>query len=201
MRFTETDLPGVILVEPDVYRDGRGFFLETFHAEKYARGGLPSTFVQDNHSSSVQHTLRGLHLQVRKPQGKLVRVVQGEIWDIAVDVRPGSPTFGRWTAEVLSAENFKQLYIPEGFAHGFCVLSDHAQVSYKCTTLYDPADEAGIAYNDPALGILWPVQAPILSERDKRNLPLAALLDRLAGTTHGPALTPVAVPAGSGKTA
>jgi dTDP-4-dehydrorhamnose 3,5-epimerase len=199
MRFTETDLPGVILVEPDVYRDGRGFFLETFHAEKYRIGGLPSTFVQDNHSSSVQNTLRGLHLQLRNPQGKLVRVVEGEIWDIAVDVRPASPTFGRWTAEVLSAGNFKQLYIPEGFAHGFCVLSERAQVSYKCTTLYDPADEVGIAYNDPALGIVWPVQSAILSERDRRNAPLVALLDRLASAPCSILPAPVAVPASSAK--
>src|SRR5262245_15891542 len=123
MRFVETDIPGVIVVEPNVYRDARGYFLETYHADKYANGGLPGPFVQDNHSCSGRGTIRGLHLQVRKPQGKLVRVIEGEIWDVAVDIRRGSPTFGRWTAMLLSAENFKQLYIPEGCAHGFCVVS------------------------------------------------------------------------------
>jgi dTDP-4-dehydrorhamnose 3,5-epimerase len=180
MRFTPTGLPGVVLIEPDVYRDSRGFFLETFHARRYAEGGLPGEFVQDNHSSSIEGTLRGLHLQVKKPQGKLVRVVEGEIWDVAADVRPDSPTFGQWTAEVLSAENFRQLYVPEGFAHGFCVLRKRAQVVYKCTTLYDPHDEAGIAYDDPDLNIRWPIETPLLSERDRNNPKLAAMLDQLS---------------------
>jgi dTDP-4-dehydrorhamnose 3,5-epimerase len=175
MQFSETRIPGVILVEPDVHRDPRGFFLETFHARRYAAAGIPEHFPQDNHSCSVQRTLRGLHMQVKKPQGKLIRVVQGEIWDVAVDVRPSSPTRGRWTAEVLSAENFKQLYVPPGCAHGFCVLSDTAQVEYKCTELYDPADELGIAWNDPDLAIAWPVSNPLLSERDTRHQPLRAL--------------------------
>src|SRR5687768_2371649 len=148
MRFSETTVAGVILIEPDVYRDARGYFLETFHAAKYAAAGIPETFVQDNHSASMRDTLRGLHMQLRKPQGKLIRVVEGEIWDVAVDLRRGSPSFGVWTAEVLSAGNFKQLYIPPGCAHGFAVLSDTAQVEYKCTELYDPKDEIGIAYND-----------------------------------------------------
>ena len=184
MRFIQTALPGVIVIEPDVYRDARGFFLETFHAGKYGEHALPTRFVQDNHSSSVRNTLRGLHMQLRKPQGKLVHVIEGEIWDVAVDVRPGSPTFGRWTAERLSAENFKQLYIPPGYAHGFCVLSDTAQVQYKCTELYDPADEVGIAYNDPALAIPWPVTNPILSDRDRRHPTLETLRERLAGAPH-----------------
>jgi len=176
MRFSETSIAGVIVVEPDVYRDARGFFLETFHAVKYAEAGIPSEFVQDNHSASVRNTLRGLHMQVRKPQGKLVRVVEGEIWDVAVDVRPGSATFGTWVAETLSAGNFKQLYVPPGCAHGFCVLSETAQVQYKCTEVYDQKDEIGIAYNDPALNIQWPVQNPILSDRDQRHRTLAEMM-------------------------
>ena len=126
MRFNNTHIPGVILIEPDVHRDPRGFFLETFHAAKYGAAGIPERFVQDNHSSSAGGTLRGLHMQVQKPQGKLIRVVEGEIWDVAVDVRPSSPTCGQWVAETLSADNFKQLYVPPGCAHGFCVLSEVA---------------------------------------------------------------------------
>lgn len=179
MKFTPTDIPGVIVVEPDVYRDDRGYFLETFHTEKYRRGGLAGPFVQDNHSSSVRNTLRGLHMQLRRPQGKLVRAIEGTIWDVAVDMRPASPTFGRWTAEYLSSENFKQLYVPPGCAHGFCVVSERAQVEYKCTALYDPADEVGLAYNDPTLNIPWPVDDPILSKKDSRNLLFVEILDRL----------------------
>jgi dTDP-4-dehydrorhamnose 3,5-epimerase len=185
VKFTARDLPGVILIEPDVFRDARGYFLETYHATKYVDGGLPGTFVQDNHSRSVRHTLRGLHLQVRKPQGKLVRVVSGEIWDVAVDVRPESATFGRWVAEVLSGDNFRQLYVPPGHAHGFCVLSDEAHVEYKCTDVYDPADEIGIAYNDPTIAIDWPVSAPLLSSRDAANRPLAEVTSRLAQAWAG----------------
>jgi len=179
MRFTPTALSGVIMIEPDVYRDARGYFLETFHAAKYAQAGIPSAYVQDNLSCSVRHTLRGLHLQLRKPQGKLVHVVEGEIWDVAVDLRRGSPTFGRWAAETLSAENFRQLYVPAGCAHGFCVLSPTTQVQYKCTELYDPADEIGIAYDDPELAIPWPAENPILSDRDRRHPRLSDLIDRL----------------------
>jgi dTDP-4-dehydrorhamnose 3,5-epimerase len=168
MRSSVKDLPGVVLIEPVIHRDARGFFLETFHAAKYAAAGLPSVFVQDNHSASVRGTLRGLHMQLRKPQGKLVGVIEGEIWDVAVDVRPASPTFGRWTAATLSADNHHQLYVPPGFAHGLCVLSERAQVHYKCTELYDPSDEVGIRYDDPDLGIDWPVSEPLLSDRDRR---------------------------------
>ena len=179
MRFAPTELPGVIVVEPDVHRDGRGFFLETYHAEKYGGGGIDGPFVQDNHSRSVQGTLRGLHLQIRRPQGKLVRVIEGEIFDVAVDVRRGSPTFGQWMGVTLSAENFRQCYLPPGFAHGFAVVSAVAQVEYKCTDIYDPASEVGIAWNDPDLGISWPVANPILSDRDRRHPKLAAVTDLL----------------------
>jgi len=178
LRFVPTAIAGVIQIEPEVFRDPRGFFLETFHAGKYAAGGIATAFVQDNHSSSVKDTLRGLHLQWHKPQGKLVRVVRGEIWDVAVDIRRDSATFGRWTAATLSADNFRQLYLPPGCAHGFCVLSDVAEVQYKCTELYDAKDEIGIAYNDPALAIPWPVKEPILSARDQRHGTLQQLLER-----------------------
>jgi dTDP-4-dehydrorhamnose 3,5-epimerase len=185
MRFTPTELPGVVVIEPDVHRDSRGYFLETYHAEKYRAGGLPTAFVQDNQSCSERNTLRGLHLQLRKPQGKLVRVVHGEIWDVAVDIRLGSPTFGCWAGVYLSAGNFRQLYIPAGFAHGFCVTSASALVEYKCTALYDPTDETGIAYNDPALGIPWPVAQPLLSDRDSRNAPMQDVVRRLTTAAEG----------------
>jgi dTDP-4-dehydrorhamnose 3,5-epimerase len=180
MRFAETEVAGAILIEPQVHRDGRGFFLETFHSAKYATAGIPSLFVQDNHSSSMRGTLRGLHLQVLKPQGKLVRVTEGEIWDVALDIRPESPTFRKWTAATLRADNFQQLYIPPGCAHGFCVMSETAQVQYKCTELYDPADELGIAWNDPAIGIPWPIAEPRLSPRDAANRPLSEVLAIMA---------------------
>jgi dTDP-4-dehydrorhamnose 3,5-epimerase len=179
MRVIPTDLPGLVVVEPDVHRDARGYLLETFHARKYASYGIPSVFMQDNHSRSIRDTLRGLHLQVRKPQGKLVRVIEGEIWDVAVDVRRGSPTFRRWAALRLSAENFKQIYVPPGFAHGFCVSSPSAQVEYKCTELYDPDDEVGIAYDDATLAITWPSASPLLSERDRNHPSLADVMHRL----------------------
>ena len=166
LRFIDTELAGVILIEPRVFRDDRGFLLETFHEQKYTEGGIPGPFVQDNHSRSVANTLRGLHAQRLRPQGKLVRAVEGEIWDVAVDIRRGSPTFGRWVGFELTADNFRQLYIPPGFAHGFCVLSDLAQVEYKCTRLYDPSDQLAIAWDDPRLAIQWPFEAPMLSIQD-----------------------------------
>jgi dTDP-4-dehydrorhamnose 3,5-epimerase len=174
VRFTSLALPEVILVEPDVHRDPRGFFLETYHLEKYRAGGIPGPFVQDNHSRSIQGTLRGLHAQRRRPQGKLVRAVNGEMFDVAVDIRRGSATFGRWVGVRLSGENFQQLYIPPGFAHGFCVLSAVVDVEYKCTDFYDPADEIGLAWNDPDVGIEWPVRDPTISDKDRR---LSALKD------------------------
>lgn len=167
MRFAETELPEVILVEPDVHRDARGFFLETYHAPLYRENGIPVPFVQDNHSRSCRRVLRGLHAQARLPQGKLVRAIEGEIYDVAVDVRLGSPRYGNFVGMMLSAENFRQLYIPPGFAHGFCVTSEVAQVEYKCTEVYDPRDEFSIAWDDPEIGIPWPVSDPILSEKDR----------------------------------
>jgi dTDP-4-dehydrorhamnose 3,5-epimerase len=179
VRFVPTALAEVVRVEPDVHRDARGFFLETWRADRWSAGGVPGPFVQDNHSRSRAGTVRGLHAQLARPQGKLVRVVRGEIWDVAVDVRRGSPSFGRWVAETLSAENFAQLWIPPGFAHGFAVLSDEAEFVYKCTDYYDPSDELRIAWNDPALAIAWPVAEPLLSEPDRRAPTLAELGDRL----------------------
>ena len=179
MKFLKTELEGVILIEPDVYRDGRGFFFECYHAQKYLEGGIPAVFVQDNHSASVRRTLRGLHAQRLRPQGKLVRVLEGEIFDVAADVRRGSPTFGRWISIMLSAENFRQCYVPPGFLHGFCVQSKRAQVEYKVTDFYDPADELGVIWNDPELGIQWPVKDPILSEKDRRHSRLAEIVEKL----------------------
>jgi dTDP-4-dehydrorhamnose 3,5-epimerase len=179
VRFVPAGLAGVVVIEPDVHSDARGFFLETYHAEKYRAGGVPGVFVQDNHSRSVGGTIRGLHLQPRRPQGKLVHVVEGEIFDVAVDVRRGSPDFGKWVGVTLSARNFKQCYIPPGFAHGFAVVSDVAEVEYKCTDLYDPGGELGIAWNDPEIGIAWPIPQPVLSERDTHHPSLSAVIAQL----------------------
>jgi dTDP-4-dehydrorhamnose 3,5-epimerase len=178
VEFVQTELPEVLILEPRVYRDERGFFLETYRADECARHRIPP-FVQDNHSRSIGGTLRGLHLQTRRIQGKLIRVIEGEVYDVAVDVRRGSPTFGRWVGFTLSAENFRQCYIPPGFAHGFCVVSPVAQVEYKCTDFDDPASELGIAWNDPSLAIPWPATAPFLSPRDRRNRLLAEQMDQL----------------------
>lgn len=183
MKFLPTAIPEVIVVEPQVFRDGRGFFLEVYHQKKFEEGGLPGTFVQDNHSHSIRGTLRGLHAQLRNPQGKLVRAVVGEIFDVAVDIRPGSPTFGRWVGETLSGENFRQLWVPPGFAHGFCVLSETAHVQYKCTELYDREDEIAVLWNDPQIGIEWPANdlgEPLLSPKDAAAPPLAKILHQLS---------------------
>ena len=180
MNFRPTPLAGVILVEPDVHRDARGFFLETYHAGKYKAGGIDTVFVQDNHSRSSKDTLRGLHAQWRKPQGKLVRTLQGEIFDVAVDVRLGSPTFGKWFGATLSSENHHQLWVPSGFIHGFCVLSETAEVEYKCTDLYDPGGELGVRWDDPAIGIDWPIAQPILSAKDAAAPLLKDVRDKLA---------------------
>ena len=179
MNILQTRLPGVLIIEPAVYRDERGWFLETYHAAKYQDGGIPLSFVQDNCSSSVRGTLRGLHAQMLRPQGKLVRVIRGEIFDVAVDIRRGSPTFASWESVLLTADNFKQIYIPPGFAHGFCVLSDIAEVEYKCTDIYTPGDEIMIAWNDSQIGIHWPHNYPILSPKDAAGQSLKILWDKL----------------------
>jgi dTDP-4-dehydrorhamnose 3,5-epimerase len=179
VQIRRADLREVLIIEPKVHRDDRGFFLETYHATKYRDAGIDGTFVQDNHSRSVAGAVRGLHLQVRRPQAKLVRVIEGEIFDVAVDVRLGSPTFGRWMGVTLTAENFLQCYVPEGFAHGFCVLSREAQVEYKCTALYDAEGEIGIAWDDPGIAIEWPVDRPLLSLRDQHHPRLSDQLERL----------------------
>jgi dTDP-4-dehydrorhamnose 3,5-epimerase len=177
MKVVPTDtLPEVLVIEPRVHHDPRGFFVESYHAPRYREAGIDVTFVQDNQSRSVKGTLRGLHWQVEPhAQAKLVRVVDGAILDVAVDVREDSPTFGRWAAVTLSSENFRQLFVPVGFAHGFLVLSERADIEYKCSDVYDPAAERGLMWNDPALGIAWPIDDPILSERDRTHPPLAAL--------------------------
>jgi dTDP-4-dehydrorhamnose 3,5-epimerase len=168
MNFVRTSLTGVIIVEPDLFRDGRGFFLETFRRDKYARGGIDREFCQDNQSRSARNTIRGLHAQRQHPQGKLVRAVTGSIYDVVVDIRRGSPSYLKWIAVELSADNFRQIYVPPGFAHGICITSEFADIEYKCTDYYDPADELRIAWNDPSIGIPWPVENPILSEKDRR---------------------------------
>jgi dTDP-4-dehydrorhamnose 3,5-epimerase len=167
MKVTPTDLPGVLLIEPTVFGDARGFFLESFHAQRYAEAGMPGPFVQDNHSRSRQGVLRGLHYQLQHPQVKLVWVTHGEVFDVAADIRQGSPTFGRWVGVVLTASNHRQLYVPAGFAHGFCVLSDTADFLYKCDDFYHPDDEGGILWCDPDLAISWPVATPIVSPKDE----------------------------------
>ncbi len=167
MELEKTPIEGVLLVKPDVYGDARGFFMETFHENRYRESGIERRFVQDNLSFSVKNTVRGLHFQVTRPQAKLVQVYQGEIFDVAVDIRPGSPTFGKWTGIRLSGENHWQLFLPEGFAHGFCVVSETALVSYKCSRYYQPEDEGGILWSDPDIGIDWPTDEPVISKKDR----------------------------------
>jgi len=180
MRVVPTALSDVLLIEPAVHRDARGFFLESYHAEKYREAGIVAPFVQDNHSRSGAGTLRGLHAQLgRRPQGKLIRTLQGVIFDVAVDVRRGSPTFRRWVGVELSADDFRQLWVPPGFLHGFCVLGESAEVAYKCTEPWSPADEISVRWDDPELGIEWPLPNPILSAKDAAAPPLAEVLDRL----------------------
>ena len=168
MNVTPTRIPDVLLIEPKVFGDERGFLYECFSAEKYAAAGVVGPFVQDNISRSVHGVLRGLHLQQPHAQGKLVTVLEGEVFDVSADVRPNSPTWGHWVGERLSAANKRQLYIPPGLAHGFCVMSEHAVVHYKCTAYYDSSGEVAIAWNDPDLAISWPVDLPTLSDKDRR---------------------------------
>jgi dTDP-4-dehydrorhamnose 3,5-epimerase len=175
----KTSLPGVLVVVPRVFRDQRGFFLETFHKEKYRLAGLDHDFVQDNHSRSRKGILRGMHYQLHHPQAKLITVSRGEIFDVAVDIRRGSPSFGKWTGVYLSEQNNRQLFIPEGVAHGFVVLSDPADVTYKCTELYYPEDEHGVIWSDPQIGIEWPILDPVLSDKDRQYSRLSEIPENL----------------------
>ena len=178
MKVVKTKLHDCVIIEPEVFGDERGFFLETFQADRYAElAGIKLPFVQDNHSRSSNAVLRGLHYQKTKPQGKLVRVVRGEVYDVAVDIRQDSPTFGQWESVILSEENKRQLWVPPGFAHGFLVLSDTADFEYKCTDYYEPSDEGSVLWNDPDLDIPWPIATPILSNKD-------ASADRLVDLTR-----------------
>lgn len=174
MKIVATPLPGVLLIEPRVFRDDRGFFLESFNADRFAQHGLPTAFRQDNHSHSVKGVLRGLHYQLRRPQGKLVSVLRGTVFDVAVDVRLESPTFGQWFGTVLTEEEPRYLWIPPGFAHGFCTLSDVADFVYKCTDVYVADDDRGVLWSDPSIGIEWPLDNPVLSEKDQRLHTLSA---------------------------
>ena len=173
MEFIQAEIPDIILVKPNVIEDHRGFFMESYHIQKFKIGGINCTFVQDNHAKSVQNTLRGLHFQVQYPQAKLLRCLKGKVFDVAVDIRQDSPYFGKWVGEELSEENRYQLYIPEGFAHGYYVMSETAEIAYKCSEIYHPQDEQGIRWNDPEIAINWPGDNPILSEKDKA-LPMMA---------------------------
>jgi dTDP-4-dehydrorhamnose 3,5-epimerase len=175
LEIIETSLPGVVIIKPRVFGDSRGFFMETYRQTVLAEAGIREDFVQDNHSRSSRGVLRGLHYQLQHPQAKLCRVAQGEVLDVAVDIRAGSPHFGKWVGVVLSGENYLQLYIPKGFAHGFVVRSETADFLYKCSDYFDAADDRGVLWNDPAIGIDWQTESPLLSEKDKRYLPLAQI--------------------------
>ena len=174
-QFTKTGIEGLVVVEPKVFGDNRGYFMETYNYNDFKAAGLDMVFVQDNQSKSKKGVLRGLHFQKKNPQGKLVRVVSVEVYDVAVDLRKGSDTYGKWYGVLLSAENKKQFYVPEGFAHGFVVMSETAEFVYKCTRFYDPSDEGGLMWNDPEIGIDWPVPENaelLLSEKDQHHQPL-----------------------------
>ena len=179
MNIIKTKIKDLLIIEPKVFGDDRGFFYETFQAERYKAAGIDADFVQDNRSRSGQGVLRGLHFQKTKPQGKLVTVTDGEVFDVAVDLRPGSETFGQHEAIILTGQNKLQFYVPPGFAHGFCVLSDTADFQYKCTDYYDPSDESGLLWNDPSLQIQWPLSNPLLSDKDMIQPTLDAIKDKL----------------------
>lgn len=177
MRIVQTDLAGVVIVEPDVFGDHRGFLMELYNRKNYGTHGVISEFVQDNLSCSCGDTLRGLHYQLKRPQAKLVQVMKGKVYDVAVDIRVGSPQFGKWVGVVLSETNKRQLFVPEGFAHGFCIMSDSAMVLYKCSDFYEQLDEHGVLWADPVLNIPWPVKNPILSDKDKAYKSLKDISD------------------------
>lgn len=176
--FTNTPIEGLVIIEPKVFGDNRGYFMETYNYEDFKAAGLGMTFVQDNQSKSIRGVLRGMHFQKKHPQGKLVRVIKGEVFDVGIDLRKGSPTYGKWYGVLLSEENKKQFYVPEGFAHGFLVVSEEAEFVYKCTDFYHPEYEGGIAWNDPDVGIEWPIdgiEEVLLSEKDKKAPRLSEL--------------------------
>jgi len=173
LQITRTEIPGVLLIRPEVHADARGFFFESYHQQKLAEHGVTDVFVQDNHSRSGRNTLRGLHYQLKHPQAKLCRVIQGEVLDVALDIRVGSPHFGQWVSAVLSAENKTQILVPRGFAHGFVVRSETAEFLYKCSDYYYPQDERGVAWDDSKLAIAWDVTEPLLSAKDRGFSPLA----------------------------
>ncbi len=186
IHVTKTKLDGVVLIDTDFFRDERGFFMEVWHKERYAEAGLPYDFVQDNHSRSVKKVLRGFHYQdMTAPMGKLVRCTAGAVLDVAVDLRVGSPTFGEWVGAELSADNMRQIMVPDGFGHAFITLSDSAEVQYKCTGLYNPASEGGVRWNDPDIGVEWPFADPVLSARDQESPSLAEYLKAPAFTYRG----------------
>lgn len=201
MKFTSTPLPGVLLIEPDVFADERGFFMETYHAERFRAAGIDAPFVQDNHSRSARGVLRGLHYQEPNAQGKLVRCTRGALFDVAVDIRVGSPTFARWFGAELTESNRRMLWIPPGFAHGFCALEEESDLVYKCTVLYSRADDRAILWNDPDIAIAWPLASPRLSEKDAAapRLKDAVVLPRFAGgnVPPTPAVSEVPTDAGS----
>lgn len=179
MNVVETSLPGVVIIEPRVFGDDRGFFMESFQRQRYQElAGIELDFVQDNHSRSSKNVLRGLHFQIKKPQGKLVRVVRGEVYDVAVDIKPESPTYGQYAGVVLSDTNKKQFWVPPGYAHGFVVLSEVADFEYKCTDYYDASDEGSLIWNDPEVAIDWPMDTPVLSEKDRVAPTLAQLREQ-----------------------
>jgi len=184
VKFTKTAFPDVFLVEPDVFKDTRGFFMETYNQRKYVEAGIDQVFVQDNYSHSRYGILRGLHYQLKNAQGKLVFVITGEIFDIVVDIRIGSPRFGQWFGTHLSAENRRQIFVPEGYAHGFIVLSERVDVMYKCTDFYTSGDEYGIFWADPTIGIDWPIKNPVLSDKDSKNPKLKEIPEKLLPAFH-----------------
>jgi dTDP-4-dehydrorhamnose 3,5-epimerase len=177
VNIVATELPGVVVIEPRIFRDDRGFFLESFHDERFAEAGLPSSFRQDNHSRSRRNVIRGLHYQLEHPQGKLVTCMFGEVFDVAVDIRVGSPTFGKWTGTMLRGDEPRYVWIPGGFAHGFCAVSAVADITYKCTDIHHPEDDRGILWNDPSIGVRWPVDDPLISPKDAGH----RTLDRARG--------------------
>ncbi|HEY4956135.1 MAG TPA: dTDP-4-dehydrorhamnose 3,5-epimerase [Gemmatimonadaceae bacterium] len=185
MQVDRTDIPGVLLVTPRLWPDARGFFLESFNEKDFFLAGLPMRFVQDNHSRSKEGVLRGLHYQLGTPQGKIVSVIHGKVFDVAADIRRGSPTFGKWVGVVLDDVRRQSLWIPPGFAHGFCALSNDADVLYKCTDYYDPPSERGIRWDDPLLGVRWPIDRPMVSEKDAGYAPLSLERNDLPVYEHG----------------